>query len=114
MAFNYIIKAGETIGDVTLNATGSFNNWDAILTANGFTSWTPSLLAGQAVLIPDTVAIDQNTQRQLVTYPACNISVNDVYDQIAVIVGQLTDNWILQTGFWNDNALWLDDHFWID
>ena len=114
MAFNYIIKPGETIGDVVLNSTGSFNNWDTILSSNGFTTWTPILTAGQSVLIPDTVAIDQNTKRQLASYPASNVSVNDVYGQIDAIVGQLADNWILQTGFWNDSALWLDDHFWID
>lgn len=114
MAFNYIVKTGETIGDVVLNATGSFSNWDSILTANGFTSWTPALLAGQEILIPDTVAVDQNTRRQLTSYPAANISVNDVYDQINTIVDQLADNWILATGFWNDNALWIDNKLWID
>jgi hypothetical protein len=114
MAFNYVVKAGETIGDIVLNATGSLNNWDAILTANGFTSWTPALIAGQLVLIPDTVAIDQNTKRQLVTYPAANISVNDVYEQIDNIIDQLGDNWILATGFWNDDALWIDTKTWID
>jgi hypothetical protein len=114
MAFNYIVKAGETIGDIVMNATGSFNNWDAILGANGFTSWTPELLAGQSVLIPDTVVVDQNTKRQLASYPSCNISVNDVYDQIDNIIDQLNDNWILQTGFWNDNAVWIDTKTWID
>lgn len=114
MAFSYPVKAGETIGDVVLNATGSFSNWDKILAANGFSSWTPPLQAGQPVLIPDSVVIDQNTKRQLSSYPACNISVNDVYDQIDIIVEQLADNWILATGFWNDNALWIDTKFWID
>jgi phage tail protein X len=114
MAFNYIVKAGETIGDVVLNATGSFNNWDVILAANGFTDWAPSLQAGQAVLIPDTVAIDQNSKRQLTSYPASNISVNDVFQQIDDVVDQLEDNWILATGFWNDDAIWIDTKTWID
>lgn len=114
MAFNYIVKPGETIGDVVLNSTGSFNNWDVVLSANNFDTWTPNLFAGQQVLIPDTVVVDQNTLRQLKNYPACNISVNDVFEQIDNIIAQLGDNWILQTAFWNDSALWLDDHFWND
>lgn len=114
MAFNYIVKAGETIGDVVMNATGSFNNLNVVLDANAFNTWTPDLLAGQSVLIPDIAAIDQNTQRQLTSYPACNISVNDIFSQIDTIIGQLTDNWILATGFWNDNALWIDTKNWID
>jgi phage tail protein X len=114
MSFNYIVKAGETIGDIVLNATGSFNNWDVILTANGFVDWTPALVAGQSVLIPDTVANDQNTQRQLARYPAANLSVNDVYDQIDTIISQLTDTWILTTRIWNDSALWKDQKSWID
>jgi hypothetical protein len=114
MAFNYIVKVGETIGDVVMNATGSFSNWDLILSANGFTTWTPDLQAGQAVLIPDNVAVDQNTQRQLSSYPAANNTVNDVFDQIDNLINQLADNWILTTGFWNDNALWIDTKFWID
>jgi hypothetical protein len=114
MPFSYVVKAGETIGDIVLNATGSFNNWDAILTGNGFSDWVPSLIAGQSVVIPDTVSIDQNTKRQLSSYPASNISVNDVYAQIDNIIDQLNDNWILTTGFWNDNALWIDTKTWID
>jgi hypothetical protein len=114
MAFNYIVKAGETIGDVVLNATGSFTNWDIILTANGFKDWTPTLSPGQPVFIPDTVSVDQNTKRQLDSYPAANTSVSDIYDQIAAVVALLADNWILATGFWNDDALWIDTKNWID
>lgn len=114
MAFNYTVKAGETIGDVVMNATGLFNNWNVVLSANGFNDWTPQLQAGQSILIPDNVVIDQNTQRQLASYPAANISVNDVYDQIENIVDQLNDNWILETGSWNDNAIWIDTKQWQD
>lgn len=114
MAFNYIVKVGETIGDIVMNATGSFSNWDIILTANGFTDWTPLLYAGQSVFIPDNVAVDQNTKRQLASYPASNISVNDVYDKIDAIIAQLNDNWILETGSWNDNAIWIDTKQWQD
>lgn len=114
MSFNYTIKAGETIGDVVLNATGSFNNWDTILSANGFTEWAPLLQAGQSVLIPDSVSIDQNTKRQLTSYPASNVSINDVYGQIDTVINQLNNNWILETNFWNDSALWIDNKHWQD
>lgn len=114
MADNYIVKAGDTIGDVVMNATGSLNNLDAILTANDFTTWTPDLLAGQSILIPDTVVIDQNTKRQLSIYPASNVSVNDVYGQIDGLINQLNDLWILTTGFWQDQNLWIDQKTWID
>jgi hypothetical protein len=114
MAFYYTVKAGETIGDVVMNATGSFNNWNVILAANNFSEWAPTLAAGQLVFIPDTVAIDQNTKRQLASYPASNVSVNDIYEKIAAVIELLTDNWILATGFWEDNALWIDQKVWID
>lgn len=114
MASNYIVKVGESIGDVVMNTTGSINNWDVILTANGFDSWVPELQAGQAILIPDNVVIDQNTKRQLDSYPAANNTVNDVFQQIDNLVNQLADNWILATGFWNDAALWIDSKLWID
>lgn len=111
----YVVKPGETITDVVANATGNIDNWDAILMANGFDDWTPQLLAGQIIQIPDEqVVVDQNTQRQLATYPICNSAVSDIFDQIDQIVSQLTDNWILATGFWNDNALWFDTKNWID
>lgn len=111
----YAVKVGETITDVVVNATGNLDNWDVILTANGFEDWTPQLVAGQLVQIPDDlVVVDQNAQRQLATYPICNSAVSNILDQIDQIVGLLTDNWILATGFWNDNALWIDTKTWID
>lgn len=111
----YTVKPGETITDVVANSTGNIGNWDAILTANNFADWTPQLVAGQVIQIPDAlVTVDQNVQRQLATYPICNSSVTDVFAQIANIVSLLTDNWILMTGFWNDNALWFDTKNWID
>jgi len=48
----YVVRGGETIKDVVINATGTIDNWDAILTANDFTDWVPSLRVGQKVIIP--------------------------------------------------------------
>lgn len=110
----YIVKPGESLWDVVLNATGTFANLDAVLSANGFTDWTPMLRAGQIIMIPDTVIIDSNTLRQLKVYPACNNSVNDVCAKIVSIFGLLKDAWILSTGLWNDAQTWKDTKTWID
>lgn len=117
----YIVKPGESILDVVENSTGArigpngIDNWDVITLANGFDSWTPDLVAGQEVTIPDDqVDIDPNILRQLQTYPVCNNMDENVLDEIATIVAILSDNWILTTGFWNDNALWIDSKTWID
>lgn len=115
----YIVQQGESIVDVCENSCGALqvdevNNLDEILQANDFDSWTPELAAGQQVLIPDSVKIDANALRQLVSYPICNNSVNDIDAQINAIFGLLNNNWILRTGLWNDNGIWIDTAFWID
>ena len=114
MPEQYKVKVGETITDVVINSTGSLANWDMILELNGFTDWTPELQPGQTVIIPDNLRIDANTKRQLTMYPACNASVNDVYNKIDAIFSKIFDNWILQTGFWRDPAIWIDNKIWID
>ena len=111
----YTVKVGEGIGDVVENATGSIANWDAVLAANAFGDWTPDLAPGQVVQIPDgVVTLDLNTKRQLAVYPACNASVNDVFEQIIALFNLFSNNWILQTGFWNDDAVWVDSKLWVD
>lgn len=111
----YTVKVGESIGDVVENATGSLANWNAVLSANAFEDWTPDLVPGQQVVIPDsTVVQDLNTKRQLAVYPACNASYNDVFEQIITLFNLFNNNWILQTGFWNDNSVWVDGKNWID
>jgi len=110
----YTVRFGETISDVVINSTGNINNWSLILTENGFSEWVPMLTAGQIIQIPDSVLIDQNTLRDKISYPANNASVNDIYDKINSIFTQLKGFWILTTGFWNDNALWVDSGTWND
>jgi hypothetical protein len=115
----YIVKQGESINDVVLNSTGTLgsstiDNLDLVLEANGFTDWTPDLLAGQAVIIPDGVFMDLNALRQLQTYPAVNNLTDDIINKINIIFDLFSDAWILTTGFWNDAQIWKDDHFWTD
>ena len=83
---NYIIKQGESIGDAVLNATGSINNLSAILEANDFTDWTPTLTVGQSIYIPGTVIIQPNNLRKLQSYPACNNSNNMTTISEAIIL----------------------------
>ena len=51
----YTVKNGETITDVCFNAAGSILAWEAILSANNFTDWTPDLQVGQMLQIPQVV-----------------------------------------------------------
>jgi len=110
----YVVRYGETISDVCMNATGNIANWSAILDANGYDDWTPALTAGDVLTIPDGVVTDLNTLRQLAEYPANNASIPGVYDKIIVIFDILNNNWILSTGAWNDAAIWIDTSAWID
>lgn len=84
---NYIVKEGETITDVVINSTGSIDNYDIILEANSFNDWTPSLYAGQSIVIPDTVTIQSNILSIMANYPVCNNINTDVTSQIDTIIG---------------------------
>lgn len=108
------VSVGENIWDICLNATGDLSNLDAILEANGFDTWTPVLAGGQQIIIPDTVNLSQNNVRQLALYPVCNNANNDITAKIKAIFDLLGNNWILATGFWNDDAIWIDTAQWND
>lgn len=111
---NYTVKVGESVSDVILNSTGSLLNWDAIATANGWTDWTPLLTAGDQIIIPATVNIDPNSLRDAQQYPKCNAIRQGILDQISDLWSIILNNWILTTGFWNDQAVWIDTDVWID
>jgi phage tail protein X len=110
----YTVQQGESLWDVCFNSTGTLANLDIILTANSFTDWTPDLQAGQQILIPDSVTIDANALRQLQQYPVCNNSVSNIDELLSAVFDILNDNWILATGNWNDDAVWIDEKTWID
>ena len=110
---NYIVKINESISDVVLNSTGDLSNWDAILTANNFVDWCPTLTAGQSLTIPDSfVNTNPNNTRQLQTYPACNNSIPDVYDVINNYINPPLFPWILMTGFWDNTGIWVNTARW--
>jgi len=62
---NYTISQGESITDVVINSTGDISNYNSILDANGFTTWTPNITVGQVVLIPDTVTYNNNVLNEI-------------------------------------------------
>lgn len=121
MSSFYTVGVNESIRDVVTNSTGSIlgsptfsGNWDAILTANSFDTWTPLLVAGQQILIPDTVVIDTNTLNQMETYPSNQGTTSGYYAILQAIWNLLDDRWILKTGFWDDTGIWIDEDTWID
>src|ERR1035437_614315 len=89
-----IVNPCETITDVILNYTGSVSFWDAILKVNDLKDWDPELQ--DQILIPDSL-FDQTVLAQLSVYPACNISINDILDQLADVAEILAANTIVNS-----------------
>src|ERR1700739_2814859 len=112
MSSTYIVKVGESITDVILNSTGSLVNWDAILTANGFTDWIPTLTAGDSIVIPDNVNIDNNSLQDAQQYPKCNAVRQEIYDLIKDVFNVINNVWILRSGSWDDTGIWVDGAVW--
>lgn len=116
MSSIYIVRVNETVRDVVINTTGTFTlfNWDLIMKANAFDSWTPSLNAGDQVIIPDGIAIDKNTFQDKSAYPASNGTVPGYLGLLQIIWNIILDRWILRTGYWDDSGIWIDTDKWID
>lgn len=114
MSSIYIVKVGESIRDVVANSTGNMANWDIILQANDFTDWTPDLLAGQQIIIPDNAVLDTNTIRKLQSYPLSNSTIAGYLALLLVVWDILTNRWILRNGVWDDDGIWIDTAFWKD
>lgn len=111
----YTVRTGETIRDVCLNATGTIDNWEAILTANNFSEWVPTLTSGQKIIIPDTVEIQNNVLVITTQYPANNdANIPNLNALISDLISKFGENWILTTGQWDDTGFWLDQAKWID
>jgi hypothetical protein len=88
----YIVKQGETITDVVLNATGSLDNWETILNINNFTEWTPTLYVGQEIII-DYLSLQKNNLIQFNQYPICNDSgIQDLDTQISILISNFDNN----------------------
>lgn len=114
MSSTYTVRPGMSLWDVVLNATGSLANIDAVCVANNFTDWTPDLIPGTVVIIPDGITIDSNSQRQMNSYPAVNNLTAGILNLIDAVFTTINDFWILTTGYWNDQASWKDTKNWND
>lgn len=114
MSSFYTVRVNETIRDAVINGSGSIINWDTIAKANGFTDWTPALVAGQLVFIPDSIIVDANTLQDKNSYPANNGTVPGFLQILQTIWDLINDNWILKNGFWDDNGIWIDSDNWKD
>jgi hypothetical protein len=78
----YIVKYGETIGDVCLNACGSILAWPQILDLNNFTDWNPVLTVGSVLQVPEI--IEPFYVKELSNYPASNnVNITDLNSKIA-------------------------------
>jgi hypothetical protein len=68
----YTIRNGEKILDACLNSTGTTDNWEDVLNANGFTDWVPDLSPGLKIIIPTGAEIQNNVLQILTKYPSNN------------------------------------------
>lgn len=59
---DYVVKGGETIYDVCINANGSLYALDENLDLNGLDSYTPTLYAGQRLTVSDIVRNNTATE----------------------------------------------------
>lgn len=50
----YTVRDGETLFDVCYNACGALTALSEIMTLNGFTTFAPTLVAGQVLEVPGT------------------------------------------------------------
>jgi hypothetical protein len=109
---SYTVGLGDTIMDVACNSTGMASNVDPILTANGFTDWSPELYAGQVIEIPATLSTDINVLAQLNSYPICQ-NASDTGNELADELFDLLNGlWILSTGYWDVIAVWTPTGVW--
>lgn len=107
----YLVKEGDTITDVVLNATGDLINWQLYTTD----TWVPKLNPGQKIpIIYDTQ--QKNVLQQLFQFPLCNNpGINNLDEQINELISNFDENlWILKSGFWDDSLFWIDSAYWID
>lgn len=86
----YTIKKGEELLDVCMNLTGFLSNYESIIEANELDTWTPNLLHGTVITIPDTLNIQTNITNNLVNYPFCNnFVINNLFGQITDLIDDL-------------------------
>lgn len=78
----YITNVGETITDISLNVSGTVNNISAILESNNLTTWTPVLIPGTALNIPDGLELQDNVLAQMQFYKSSSDYTNRIISKI--------------------------------
>ncbi len=86
MAANYTVRDGESIWDVSVNATGDIANVQAILDANSILTWSPVLTVGTMLNIPDIVQRNTNVLNEVKIRPIANNRPSNYNDMVAAIV----------------------------
>lgn len=96
---DYVVKGGETIYDVCINANGSLYALDENLDLNGLDSYTPTLYAGQRLTVSDIVRNNAATE-VMEEHPLNSVSIPDadlnaLFDEIS---SALAPNFITAEG----------------
>lgn len=96
---DYVVKGGETIYDVCINANGSLYALDENLDLNDLDSYTPTLYAGQRLTVSDIVRNNAATE-VMEEHPLNSVSIPDadlnaLFDEIS---SALAPNFITAEG----------------
>lgn len=92
---DYVVKGGETIYDVCINANGSLYALDENLDLNGLDSYTPTLYAGQRLTVSDIVRNNAATE-VMEEHPLNSVSIPDA--DLNALFDELAPNFITAEG----------------
>jgi hypothetical protein len=85
----YIVKDNVNIVDVIISQAGDISEWDNILKANNFTSWTPELKIGDIVQIPNVIKQEVNISNYHYGIETLLTDIESTLD--AVVVGEFPE-----------------------
>lgn len=87
----YIVKNGEEIRDILINATGSEINWEKVLNDNDFEEWNPIVIKQQQILISELNELQTNILGIVSNRPINNSpSISDYDEQIKELIDSFT------------------------
>lgn len=109
----YNVSVGETLRDVAINATGIYNNVQAIANNNGFTDWDTELFPGQQIVVDDALPKDAAALETLTAYPVASGVTGDQYKAVDNLMSFYSNQWILSDGTWNGTRVWTKTGLWL-
>lgn len=87
----YIVKNGEEIRDILINATGSEINWEQVLNDNDFNDWNPVVIKQQQISISELNELQTNILGIVSKIPVNNSpSISDYDEQIQDLIDSFT------------------------